>query len=51
LIIAGLCLCPAPSAAAPTMQWDGDQTVTGLLTVGAPTLWTPILTTPGSCPM
>ena len=29
LIAAALSLCPAPSAAAPTMQWDGDQTVAG----------------------
>ena len=35
LIIAGLCLSPGLSrvAAAPTMQWDGDQTVTGNQTV------------------
>jgi len=29
LMAAAFSLCPAPSAAAPTMQWDGDQTVTG----------------------
>jgi len=51
LMAAALSLCPAPSAAAPTMQWDGDQSVTGVLNVGASAPGTPSLTIAGAYPM
>jgi len=37
LMAAALSLCPAPSSSAPTMQWAGDQTVTGGVNVGEAT--------------
>jgi len=37
LMAAALSLCPAPSSSSPTMQWAGDQTVTGGVNVGEAT--------------